>query len=283
MRTIAVASGKGGVGKTNIAANLAIALAQSEHKVLLFDADLGLSNLDVLLALNPQATLKQVVCEGLGIADAVVPGPEEIDVVTGGSGAKELVDLDDEALQSLWKKLEAFAGNYDFLVIDTASGIGRTVMTFLTRSDATLVVCTPDPTSVMDAYATSKTLFCERPGADVALIVNMADNERQGCVVYERYKAIVGQFLNREVALAGVILRDPDVLECTRARVPFIIASKGCHAAREVRRIAERLEQGRIEDDSDGPDLGLLQRLRGAFAVLRKCDKEEEDEEDQAA
>ncbi|HXH61385.1 MAG TPA: MinD/ParA family protein, partial [Fimbriimonadaceae bacterium] len=228
MKTIAIASGKGGVGKTNIATNLAIALAHDEKKVLVVDADLGLSNVDVLLAISPQSTMKDVVSGDVQAGQAVTATEYDIDVISGGTGAKELVDLDQESLDGLWKQVNKLTEQYDHVVIDTASGIGRSVMTFLKKADRVLVVCTPDPTSMMDAYATTKLLFDENPQADVALLVNMADNVRQGLVVFERYKAIVGQFLNREISLAGVIIRDATVLNCTRSREPFMVVSPGC-------------------------------------------------------
>ena len=284
MKTIAIASGKGGVGKTNIATNLAIALAHDEKKVLVVDADLGLSNVDVLLAISPQSTMKDVVSGDVQAGQAVTATEYDIDVISGGTGAKELVDLDQESLDGLWKQVNKLTEQYDHVVIDTASGIGRSVMTFLKKADRVLVVCTPDPTSMMDAYATTKLLFDENPQADVALLVNMADNVRQGLVVFERYKAIVGQFLNREISLAGVIVRDATVLNCTLSREPFMAVSPGCHAAKQLADIAEtvvRRPEAKEDDDEHGETMGLLERVHSAFAFLKGSGNDEDEEDDE--
>ncbi|MCH8979887.1 MAG: MinD/ParA family protein [Armatimonadetes bacterium] len=281
MKILAVASGKGGVGKTTISANLAITLAEYGHTVLVFDADLGLANVDVLLNLKPQATLKHVVADELALKKVVLAGPAGIDIIPGGSGVQELVGIDQEQLDKLIGHLASVMKGYDYVIFDTASGLDKNVIAFLLAADRTMVVCTPDPTSIMDAYATTKSLFAVRPDADVALLVNMADDLRQGEVVFNRLKAIVGQFLNKEISFAGCIAWDHTVIAAARARESFVLCFPKGKATEQIDAVAERVFQDEIETDGS-EELSLLQRLRAAFRFFRKT-YDDEDELDETA
>lgn len=279
MKTLAVASGKGGVGKTSISVNLAITLAEYGHTVLVFDADLGLANVDVLLSLKPQATLKHAVTDEVALKKIVMPGPAGIDVIPGGTAVQELVGIDQEALDKLIGHLASLAKGYDYVIIDTASGIDKNVISFLLAADRTMVVCTPDPTSIMDAYATTKALFAVRPDADVALLVNMADDLRQGDVVFNRLRAIVGQFLSKEISYAGCMVWDHTVLAAARARESFVLSFPKGKATEQIDTVAENVFQDEM-DLGESEELTLLQRLRGAFKFYGKSD-DEDDESDE--
>ena len=282
MKSIAVANGKGGVGKTSLSVSLAISLAEHGHSALLFDADLGLANIDLILGLQPQTTLKHVLVDGADIKDAVLDGPEGVRVVTGGSGVKELTCLERTVLDGIVQKAVALGKASDFLVFDTASGLEHNVMAFLTAADRVLIVATPDPTSIMDAYATTKVLFAEKQKADVSLVVNMADDLRHGLMVYERYKAIVGQFLNREVELAGVVPKDDAVVKAARARQPFILHSPKCKASKSIDQLVDWMTADKEQQQQD-PSVGLLQRMRSVFAAFKKDKPEAEPESDAPA
>lgn len=277
--TIAVASGKGGVGKTNISAGIAITLADYGHSVLVFDADLGLANLDVLLSLKPQSTLKHVIRDGLAIKEAIVSGPSGIDVVVGGSGFQELIGLEQEQLDELVSKVSSLARNYEYVIFDTAAGLDKDVKVFLLAADRTIVICTPDPTSIMDAYATIKTLFSVRPDADVTLLVNIADSLAQGQIVFNKLEAIVGQFLNKEITFAGCIVRDDKVIAATRARASFVEMFPKCHASLQIDEISLRVIEEKIQDDEEEEAISLLQRLRTAFETLKNRSKDDDEEE----
>ena len=279
MKILAVASGKGGVGKTSISANIAITLSEYGHTVLVFDADLGLANVDVLLGLKPQETLKHVVADDVALKKIVLAGPAGIDVIPGGSGVKELVGIGQEQLDELIRQLASLAKSYDYVVIDTASGLDTNVIAFLLAADRTMVVCTPDPTSIMDAFATTKALFAVRPDADVALLVNMADDLRQGDVVFNKLKAIVGQFLNKEISFAGCIAWDHTVIAAARARESFVLSFPKGKATEQIDAVAERVFRNQIEDEEGFEELTLLKRFRSTFKFFGMTKDGEEDQD----
>lgn len=284
IKTIAVASGKGGVGKTNLSAGIGITLADYGHSVLVFDADLGLANLDVLLSLKPQSTIKHVVRDGIDLKETILSGPSGIDVIVGGSGFQELVGLEQEQLDSLLVQLARTAKDYEYVIFDTAAGLDKDVKAFMLAADRTIVVCTPDPTSIMDAYATIKTLYAVRPDADITLLVNMADSLSQGQVVFNKLKAIVGQFLNKEISYAGCVERDEKVLAATRSRASFVEKYPKCAAAQQIDEIALRVIEDKIEEETEEEQISVLQRLRSAFATLkRKSDDEDDAEESESS
>lgn len=278
MTSVAIANGKGGVGKTSLSVSLAISLAEHGHSTLLVDADLGLANIDLLLGLKPTNTLRHVVRDGVKLEEVVMPGPEGVGVISGGSGVKELVGLTKEQLDDLLAKIVSVGGKYEFVIFDTASGLDENVMTFLRGSKRVLIVATPDPTSVMDAYATAKILFGDKPDADVSLVVNMAEGQAQGGTVYERFRKIAGQFLNKDIGLAGIVPYDPAVSNALRSREAFILSAPRCKASQAIDDLVEWLtsEQPTQESSPEEEKVGILKRMRSVFAVFKKDEEEEE-------
>jgi len=239
--TIAVTSGKGGVGKSNIALNLAIAMAKMDQKVCLFDANLGLGNIDLLCGLNGYWNLSHVVTGARTLKDVVLKGPANVSVVPGANGLHDIADCPALAQREIFSQLEELELTYDFIVIDTGTGIHRSVRRFVTAADVVLIVTTPEPTSIADAYATIKSLSMS-DGPRLEALVNQADSSQQAHAIVERLQKTAQLFLHTHVASAGYIPHDTHVSGAVVKRTPFLIESPRCPAARAIQQLARRLK-----------------------------------------
>lgn len=262
MRTIAVTSGKGGVGKTNLSANLAIAFAQKGLRTLVFDADLGLANLDVVLGTRAPFTLQNVMSGEKSLAEIVCQGPGGIQFIAGGSGVQALVNLAGEQLDGFLVQLAELETSTDVLIFDTGAGIDANTMTFLEAADDVLLVTTPDPASITDAYATAKTLYSSKPSAQVRVVMNMVADEAQARAVYAKLFSIAQQFLDKTVHYAGHVRQDPVAVACIRKRQPFLLGDPHCAASRDVAALASGLLGQSYTPAGDS----LVDRLRNVFS-----------------
>ena len=241
-RTVSITSGKGGVGKSVLALNLAIALAQCGSKVCLLDANLGLGNIDLLCSLNGYWNLSHVVTGARQLKDVLLKGPAGIDVVPGASGLADLADCPESARRDILQQVSSLEQSYDFLLIDTGAGIHRGVRYFAAAADHVLLVTTPEPTAVADAYATVKSLVGETDPA-LELVVNQCRSAGQARDIALRLKQTAHTFLGRDVEMAGCIPRDHAVEESVAARKPFAITHTSSSATLAVLRLARRLQQ----------------------------------------
>lgn len=221
---LVITSGKGGVGKTNIAANLAICLASANKKVMLFDADLGLGNLDVLLNANCRYNLSHFISSGKTLDQISQVAAGNVELICGGSGIEELANLSQFQRQRLIDELDKLQDNYDFIVIDTGAGINASVINFCEAADHALVVTTPDPTAMTDAYAMIKVLSARDFDGRISLIVNMASSLAEGKKIYRQISDVAGRFLNRNIYEAGILCHDEKLISAVRAREPVVLS-----------------------------------------------------------
>jgi flagellar biosynthesis protein FlhG len=239
---IAVASGKGGVGKTWFAITLSHALARAGQKVLLFDGDLGLANVDIQLGLMPKTDLGSVVAGRMTLNQAAVPFPSGgFDVIAGRSGSGTLANIPMSRLQMLGDDLVTFAASYDRVVVDLGAGVEKSIRTFSQSAGTIMVVTTDEPTSLTDAYAFIKVTQMERPNTDMRVVVNMANSTREGERIYNTLLKACEGFLKISPPLAGVIRRDLKVREAIRNQTPIMTRSPNAEAAADVEAIVERL------------------------------------------
>ncbi|MGI9859984.1 MinD/ParA family protein [Moorella naiadis] len=231
-RVITIASGKGGVGKTNITVNLGLILARQGRRTLLFDADLGLANLDILLGLLPHHTITEVIAGQRDLAEVVVQGPQGLLLVPGATGIQELADLDAAARDRLIADLDALAQEVDVLLVDSGAGISRTVLAFAAAAGETIVVATPEPTSITDAYGLLKALH--RLGVKPRLLVNRAATPGEGQQAAGRLQETCRRFLQLELPLLGIIPEDRHVGEAVRSQQPFSELYPRCPATRAL-------------------------------------------------
>jgi flagellar biosynthesis protein FlhG len=250
-RTITITSGKGGVGKTNISLNLAIQLAAMGKLACLFDADLGLANINILLGLQPERDLKDVILNGLSISEVLIRDQMGVDILPGSSGVEELADLPPDKVERLISSFEDMSG-YDFVLIDTSAGISKNVIGFCLASPEVLVVITPDPTSLTDAYALLKVLTLNGFKGSVRIIVNQSKDAPHAKEVYNKFRAAVAKHLNMNLSPIGMIYQDPKVTEAVRRQTPFMTLYPECSAAKCIRKIAELLVSDGTENSMPG-------------------------------
>jgi flagellar biosynthesis protein FlhG len=242
---IAVASGKGGVGKTWLSVTLCHALSRMGRKVLLFDADLCLANVDIQLGLMPQRDLGGVLSGRLTLAQAKVRYDDgKFDIIAGRSGSGNLAQLPSSKLASLGTDLVRLCASYDSVVMDLGAGLDRTVRMLAARAGVCLVVTTPEPTSLTDAYAFIKVVLGADSDADVRVVVNTAEGRGEGLRTYETLRKAANNFLHVSPPLAGVIRRDRKVAESIRAQIPLLTRAPTSDAGTDVERIADTLIHG---------------------------------------
>ncbi|MEJ2661782.1 MAG: MinD/ParA family protein, partial [Desulfobacteraceae bacterium] len=210
-RIITISSGKGGVGKTNIVANLGFALCRFGKRVLILDADLGLGNLDVLLGLTPEYNLSHVIKGEKTLSDIVVSGPGRLQLLPAASGIQEMTALTLEERYEIFGKLNEFMRDFDIMLIDTAAGISSNVLYFNINADEVLVVAAPEPTSITDAYALMKVLSVKYGSDHFKLVVNSVTSEQEADDVYRQISLVADRFLNIKIEFYGGIALDENV------------------------------------------------------------------------
>jgi flagellar biosynthesis protein FlhG len=241
MVTLAVSSGKGGVGKTNVVVNLAVSLARLRHRVIVLDADFGLGNVDVLLGLAPEWHLGHVLSGEKSVDDIMVTGPEGIRVIPASSGLRELTVLTDTQWGRLSAGLRTLAYQCDFLLIDTAAGIAENVIETLIGSERILIVTSPEPTAVVDAYALIKVLTTVDAHKEIGLLVNDARDADEAGVVFRQIETAAARFLNRKVQSYGFVAHDPAVRDAVCVQQPVVFHHPQSPASLCFRMLATRV------------------------------------------
>ena len=254
-RTIAVASGKGGVGKSNVSLNLAILLSAAGNRVALVDADISLANLDVLLDVDVRTNLSHVIAGARRLEDVVLDLPCGVQFVPGASGLAGLANLTEFQRASLLDQLSALEAENDMIVVDCGAGIGRDVLHFVQGAEYVLIVTVPEPTAVTDAYALIKVLVQQGYDGSLALLVNQATDRQEARVTYQRIADVAKQFLGATLLDAGHVLADPKVREAVRRRQPFVLGAPRSPASRCLAALANKLSAGSW----------LIQRKEGFF------------------
>ena len=248
--SFAVTSGKGGVGKTQLSANIAHVLARRGQRVLLLDADLGLASLDLALGVHPNRDLLSVVRGQCALSDIVIRAGENLDLVPACPGRYEMANLQSSEREHLHGALRDLAAEYDVLLIDTGAGIGANSVGFAALGSHILLVTTPDPTSLRDAYAMAKVLH-RRAGVDsIRVIANQVSSEANGLEVYERLLGITRRFLSLELDYLGCVPKDESVSRAVAQGQPYVIGAPRCKATRAVESLVSKLIQR-----SENPDV----------------------------
>lgn len=242
-RVITVTSGKGGVGKTNVTINLAIALGELGLKVVIFDADFGLANIDVLFGIIPRFTLVDVINNKKSILEILSEGPNNIKFLSGGSGVEELVKLERNQLDKFVENIGLLDKIADIILIDTGAGLSDNVMSFVMAADEILLVTTPEPTSITDAYALIKMISNRNKEKIIKVVINRADSPMEANEILNKLSLVADKFLSLKLHPLGYILHDEAVAKAVRMQQPFSLSFPKSQAAKNIREMSRKLAQ----------------------------------------
>lgn len=263
-RIVCVTSGKGGVGKTSFTINLAIALSKKGLRTLVVDADFGLANVDVMMGITPGLDLSHVISFQKNIMDVIFDAPGGVRIISGGSGVAELMNLSETQLANMVDHLLSLEDIADVILFDTGAGVNPNILRMVTSSDEVIVITTPEPTAIMDAYALVKAVS-KSDGRDtkIRLVVNKAESAAEGEDTLIKFAGVVRLYLKVELETLGYVLSDPSVSKAVRLQNPFMLSFPKSQAARNMEAITWRFMNLEPEAERKGG-------LRGFFAKLAR-------------
>lgn len=238
---LAVTSGKGGVGKTNVALNVALALAQRQQRVLILDADIGTANMDVLLGLDPSHTLGDVLRGQSRLMDTILPIQDRLDLLPGASGMVDFIKSSPSLPLHVIEDVTKLEGRYNYLIVDTSAGINANSIAILKGADRVLLVCTSEPTSIVDAYALCKSLFQRTHQVTIQIIVNNIATPQEAADVFAKLRAAVSHFLKKEIHYLSHVVHDAKMVESIYVQRPLLLHSPSSPASRNLQDLARKL------------------------------------------
>jgi flagellar biosynthesis protein FlhG len=257
-KVITVTSGKGGVGKTNITINLGIALSELGLRVVIIDADFGLANIDVLFGIASKFSLVDVINDEKNILEVLSEGPKKIKFISGGSGVEELVKLEKPQLDRFVTNIALLDEIADIILIDTGAGLSDNVMSFVMAADEVLLVTTPEPTSITDAYALIKMVSNRDKKKTIKVIVNRAENVNEAYNILNKLSMVADRFLSLKLLLLGYILQEDAVIKAVKMQQPFSISFPKSQATKSIKEISKRLA-----DTNDGRSGTEISGIKG--------------------
>lgn len=262
-KVITVTSGKGGVGKTSLTVNLALQLSMRGLKVVILDVDFGLANVDVLFGIVPKYTLLDVIRGEKNILEVLTDGPDNIKFLSGGSGVEELVRLDRKSLRKFVSNINILDKLFDIILIDTGAGVSRNVMNFILAADEVVLVTTPEPTAITDAYALVKMVSRRDQKKKINVLVNKADSVKEAENVATKLCQVSEKFLSLKLSKLEYILYDDNVTKSVKLQRPLSLYNPKCHASKSISEIADKLTSG-PETEVQGAK-GFISKLLSFF------------------
>lgn len=254
--TIAVTSGKGGVGKTNFTINFALQLAKSGYRVVLFDADLGLANIDVMLGITPRFTLFDLLRPELTVYDVMERGPYDVRVIPGSSGFQQLFTLTPTQGEQIIAQLRELQNFADFIIVDTGAGLSEQVLPLILTADDVVLVTTPEPTAITDGYAVMKYLFKRRSDLSLWVLINRAVNSKEAHQTGNKIKSAAREFLRQEIQLLGSLPENPDVVRSVKRQQPFTERYPHSPVSRRLQQVIRHYlsirEQATVQPEGSG-------------------------------
>jgi flagellar biosynthesis protein FlhG len=279
LRIITVTGGKGGVGKSSFTANLALCLRDWGYRVLILDADFGLANIDVMLGVTPKYNFSHFLDRSKSMEDIISEGPKGVKFISGGSGVYELMHISQEQLNLAIYELSCIEKMFDILLIDTGAGVSDVILRFILSSHETILVTTPEPTSIVDAYALLKSArnIPKSRGLRFHVLVNKADSEKEAQKILENLADVALRFLQTRIDPLGYILSDDTVTRSIKLQVPFMLEYPKSAAAKAIRRIAGQLLKHPAETAQDNNLTKLFKRFAQAWKTAEgRTDNEQQ-------
>lgn len=264
-RVLTIASGKGGVGKSNFALNFAIALKECGKKVVVIDFDIGMANLHILMGVIPKYNLIDMVKDQRTIWDALETGIEGVEYVAGGTGFESLTSFNEEERTYFFQELEKLHDYADYIIIDTGAGLTEESLQCHLAADEIFLLTTPEPTSIADAYSVAKILHASNQNLSFQLIINRIATRAEGIDVASKFKLVFEQFLHHELHIFGAIADDPAVRKAVQKQVPFLVAYPHCHASGDLQRLVKRYAMSTPTNEENQGVKGFLKKFSMLF------------------
>lgn len=262
-RIITITSGKGGVGKSNFVVNLGINLVKKGKKVLIFDADIGMGNDDVLMGIYPKNNVLDLINGKISIEEVIIDGPYGIKLLPGGNGLNNIEDIDEVKRKLFLRKIEELEG-FDYILIDTGAGISRSVLAFIACCDEVVLITTPEPTSLTDGYSLLKAVDHFKIKNKVNIVVNKVFETEEGEKTFLKFKTAVNKFLTLDIDFLGYIYEDKKLVLSVRKQIPFVIEYPNCEASICIDNISNRILE--INDKLNIGVKGLFKKLFSIFS-----------------
>lgn len=246
-KTIAVISGKGGVGKSNFALNFALGLSNRERRVLLFDLDIGMGNIDILMGTTANYNLVDLFEEGKSMKDLLTQGPGSLTYIAGGSGLTDFFQLNDDRFDYFLSQFDQIAKNYDYIIFDMGAGISQDSLSFILAAEEAILVTTPEPTSMTDAYAILKHIYRMDKEIKIYTLINRAYSRQAGKDAMERLQKVVKQFLTKDLYPMGILPDDNQVMKAVARQVPFFLLNQNSPASKAVQHITDQYLEDKLD------------------------------------
>lgn len=263
-KVITVTSGKGGVGKSNFVVNLSIALQKTGKSVLIFDADVGMGNDDILMGYLPKYNVFDIINKNMNIEDVIIQGPLGVRLLPGGSGMNKIEEFTTEQREEFLSKITSL-NNVDYIIMDTGAGINRSVLGFIACCNELIVITTPEPTSLTDAYSLLKVVNHFKLKKDAQVVVNRVIDIEEGRNTFEKFNNAVDSFLKIKLSYLGYITEDKRLIQAVRQQEPFTIKYPNCNAAVDVQRIALKLMGSQDQSNNIGVQ-GFFRKIFSIFS-----------------
>lgn len=260
-RAIAVVSGKGGVGKSNFSLNFSLSLIKLKQRVLLIDMDIGMGNLDILMGKAPEFSIVDHLTKQVPLQEIVMDGHEGLHYIAGGTGLTQLINFNDDILEEFTNQLQVLFQQYDIVIFDMGAGISNESLRILLSVHEIIVVTTPEPTSIMDAYATMKFIHLNDSSLPFYLVVNKTISEKEGKETCNKISTVLNNFLGREITSLGMLPEDRTIQQAVKKQVPFLLYNPKSPSSIAIRSLTERYKQKRFNDGYTKP-LPFVSKLK---------------------